>query len=126
MDPVSTVFVGLRPFRSCPGCRGVGIRTSMANTHGDLLFHGTSNPAVHVGGNYNNNANAGLSYVNNNTGGSNSNNGSRLVRTPDERTDCYASSATPLGGIGKQKQTCLVPLIGSDREGLNGYLEGCP
>ncbi len=51
------------------------------DSHSDpLVLWGSSNALI-VGGNWNNGANAGLSYLNNNDGGANSNNGSRLNRS---------------------------------------------
>ncbi len=66
-----------------------GMPTSVASSNStsapDYLYKGTntSAPAVHVGGNCSNYANAGLSYVGSSTGGSASNGGSRLAMVFD-------------------------------------------
>lgn len=77
-------------------------------SHSDpLVFSSNSGNALIVGGNWNNGANAGLSYLNNGNVDGNSNNGSRLDRTR-EIEFFTVTTTSPLGTV-ETKQIWPVP-----------------
>ncbi len=80
------------------------------DSHSDPFVFGSSGNALIVGGNWNNGANAGLSYLNNNDDGGNNNNGSRLDRTREIFFTVIPTS--PLGGTVQTIQFWLVPRAG--------------
>ena len=80
------------------------------DSHSDPFVSGSSGNALIVGGNWNNTSNAGLSYLNNNDDGGNSNNGSRLDRTREIFFTVISTS--PLGGTAQTIQFWLVPRAG--------------
>ncbi len=78
------------------------------DSHSDpLVVSDSSGNALIVGGNWNNGANAGLSYLNNGNSGGNNNIGSRLDRTLDLFFTVIPTS--PLGGTVQTIQLWLVP-----------------
>lgn len=76
-------------------------------SHPVPLVRRSSGNALIVGGNWNNTSNAGLSYLNNNDDGGNSNNGTRLFYSLSHTIP--VNSAPPLGETVKQNHIWLVP-----------------
>ncbi len=90
------------------------------DSHPVPLVRGSSGNALIVGGNWNNTSNAGLSYLNNNDDGGNSNNGTRLFYSLSHKITVISTS--PLGETVKQNHIWLVPRAikhgGSARSGF--------
>mgnify|MGYP002515316374 CR=1 FL=1 len=85
------------------------------DSHSDPFLFVRSGNALIVGGNWNNGANAGLSYLNNDNDGGNSNNGSRL-NEPDHSPKFIVISTSPECETVKQNQFRLVSCAGMHGE----------